>query len=329
MKLLASKLILLAVLTSATLILCLLIVTRSDYSARTSYVTAILDKHKRLATLKAPRIIFVGGSAAAFSLDSVKFEKAFQVPVVNMGLHADIGLRWMLAEVKPFLGHGDLVVVVPEFEQFENNLNGSGAILIETLLTLPGALNYVESLQQVKTVPEALIPKIVSNVRWSVKRNVGGSGLQPTSEPWYQRSAFNEQGDDVAHLQPENAELVRHAMERGHARVLRQSQDSVQGFHDEEAAIAALNRFGSVASQRGARTLFAYPCSPDLFIDKNRTALDGLDSRLRRSIRFDVVNSLESVALPADHFFDTRYHLGRHGRDQCTERLITALRSRG
>lgn len=330
MRLLVSRLILLAVATLATVMLCVFIVTRGDYSSSTSYLAAILDKHERLATLKSPRIIFVGGSGLAFSLDSPEIERAFRLPVVNMGLHADLGLRWMLAEVKPYVGRGDLIVIVPEFEQFENNFNGAGAVLTETLLTLPSGLNYVESLQQVKTMPEALMPKIVSNMFRYVKRSAGRPGPPATTtEPWYQRNAFNEQGDDVAHLRKSNEDLVRHTMAQGHARVFRQSAESMTGFRDEDAAIAALNRFESLATDRGARTFLSYPCFPSLFADHNRTALEGLDSRLRASLRFEIINSLQQAALPADHFFDSRYHLTAPGREQCSERMMAALRSRG
>jgi len=330
MRLLASKVLLLAVLTFATLMLCVFVVSRGDYSSSASYVAAILDKHKRLATLESPRIVFIGGSGVAFSLDSSRIEKAFQLPVVNMGLHADIGLRWMLAEVKPYIGQDDVIVIVPEFAQFENNFNGGGSVLTETLLTLPDGLTYVESLQQVKTIPEALMPKIVSNLSRYVQRRKRGSSPQATTaEPWYQRGAFNVQGDNVAHLQKSNEELVRNTMEKSHSRVFRQSRDPLSGFRDEDAAVAALNRFESLATERGARIFFSYPCVPTLFTDQNRTALEGLDSRLKASLRFEIVNSLQRAALPADYFFDSMYHLTAIGRDECTERMISALRSHG
>ena len=151
------------------------------------------------------------------------------------------------------------------------------------------------------------MPRIAWNMVSLVKGNAGTTGLQANPEPWYRRSAFNEQGDDVAHLEPANEALVRNAMEKGRARVLRQSQEKVSEFQDEEAAIAALNRFESLASLRGARGVFAYPCFPELFSEK-RTALDDWTAT---EDAFGWRSSISGCRPPADDF--DKYHLGRRG----------------
>ena len=45
----------------------------------------------------------------------------FGVQVANMGLHAGLGMNYMLYEIKPYLRQGDVLVVVPEYNQFTLN----------------------------------------------------------------------------------------------------------------------------------------------------------------------------------------------------------------
>ena len=64
------------------------------------------------------RLVLVGGSAAAFGVDSALLEEQLpQYKVVNFGLYAALGTRVMLDLSEPLLREGDLVVVLPEQQQ--------------------------------------------------------------------------------------------------------------------------------------------------------------------------------------------------------------------
>ncbi len=77
-----------------------------------------MDKHEALETTAPPRIILVGGSNVAFGIDSEKMENELHLSVVNTGLHAGIGLPYMLNDVKPYLKEGDTIIIIPEYSQF-------------------------------------------------------------------------------------------------------------------------------------------------------------------------------------------------------------------
>ena len=126
-----------------------------DYSG---YAAAIIDKMQILADAGSPKIVFIGGSSLAFGLDSQEIEKNTGITVVNMGLHANLGLRFMTEQVKEYLAPGDIVVISPEYEYFyDNSLNGEGEYLLETLRLYPGGIKYITSpkqyLQLIKGIP--------------------------------------------------------------------------------------------------------------------------------------------------------------------------------
>ena len=59
------------------------------------YLQAYNKKCQLLEDTPSPRIIFVGGSNLAFGLDSQRIKDSLNINVINYGLHAGIGLKYM------------------------------------------------------------------------------------------------------------------------------------------------------------------------------------------------------------------------------------------
>lgn len=63
---------------------------------------------------KSPKIVLLGGSATAFSIDSKVIEGMCGMPVVNLGLHAGLPFRFYLESIERHVKRGDIVVVALE-----------------------------------------------------------------------------------------------------------------------------------------------------------------------------------------------------------------------
>ena len=77
-------------------------------------------KIERLASTPSPKIVFIGGSGCSHGIDSGMIERAFGLPVVNMGLNAGLRLKYQLSSVDPYIRKGDFIVIVPEHDNFVN-----------------------------------------------------------------------------------------------------------------------------------------------------------------------------------------------------------------
>src|SRR6476661_8416978 len=112
----------------------------SQYDVRkvdNDYIAAVLEKDRLIRNTPSPKIILVGGSNLAFGVDSKLLQDSLRLPVVNMGLYAKLGLRYMLAQVKPYIRAGDIVVVVPEYDQFYGQFSEGDNTLNTALLYAP------------------------------------------------------------------------------------------------------------------------------------------------------------------------------------------------
>jgi len=104
----AASVLLLAFLTYALMVYAVFF--RMPYMDSGDYISAILDKDRLLRDTPSPKIVFVGASNLAFGLDSERVQSAMRLPVVNLGLHGGVGLKYMLDSTRPYVKKGDIVV---------------------------------------------------------------------------------------------------------------------------------------------------------------------------------------------------------------------------
>jgi len=276
-------------------------------SGANSYIAGVIDKQAHLHATPAPRIIFVGGSNLAMGLDSEFVERSLGKPVVNLGVNAGLGLRFMLNQVKPALHAGDTVVLVPEYEQFYGHLNG-GLTLLEVLTIFPEGWRYLDSPQQYAVVLgefPMLVQGMAANIprRWQTR-----TGFIAT------RASYNAWGDITTHLdRPSPANI-------GDLFLFTSAEKNF-----DADTLAVINTFHTEANRAGARVLLAYPPLPALQFEQNRAQLELVHTRLERDTRVPLLGAPRDWVYPVAYFFDTVYHLNRQGRHVRTTQLIRAL----
>ena len=110
-----------------------------DVGMKRSMLEVELKKRSVLRDKPGPRIVFVGGSSVAHGIDSKLIEKGLGRPVVNMGLHAGLGICYNMASALPCLHKGDVVFLLPEYSNYyDNNCYGN----METLAMVADVISW-------------------------------------------------------------------------------------------------------------------------------------------------------------------------------------------
>ena len=78
---------------------------------QSDYLDGIIDKHRLADKTSSPRIVLEGGSNLAFGIDSRKIEDSTGLPVINMGLHAGLGLDFIVNEIKYIVKPSGIVIL--------------------------------------------------------------------------------------------------------------------------------------------------------------------------------------------------------------------------
>lgn len=279
-----------------------------------TFFLAAADKWRAAEEAGSPKLLIVGGSNTAFGVDSRALRDSLSIPVVNMGLHAGVGLEYILREARQFVEEGDIVVVSPEYEQFFGRQVWGRQQLVELAWLHPPSLRLMTSPRQVTALAAGFPPVFQDRLRslWLDFRTPG----RGTRHEVYHRDAFNEFGDVVSHLDAETDRVVED---------MPFLRDTTDGFNP--AAIRALNEFHDAARKRGARMFILLPTIPEFLYRLRRDEVERVYDRLRTEGTSPILGSPRLQVGANDHFFDTAYHLSREGREEQTRRLLGLLRA--
>jgi hypothetical protein len=309
-----------AFLLGAAIVASGLLIGRYDTRASDdNYLAAVLEKDRLIRTTPSPKIILVGGSNLAFGIDSRMVRDSLDVNVVNMGLYARLGLRYMLAQVKPYIRPGDVVVIVPEYDQFYGKFSEGDNTLNTALLYAP-ADRIGDFIKSYSVIDVVLRPR-VENVRRGFLQGtadlfgVKNKYFPPDTNPVYNRRSFNEYGDMTSHL-------GRKGMNPNSIFV----SELPPSKEFNTRTLDILNDIGDAARARGAHAYFLFPSYIDRSYAINTVAISSLERRLRKGMRIPILGGPREFVYPSSWFFDTRYHLNQAGRGPRTLRVIDILR---
>ena len=295
----------------------------SLYDTRASddnYLAAVLEKDRLIRTTPSPKIILVGGSNLAFGIDSRMMQDSLRLNVVNMGLYAKLGLRYMLAQVKPYVRRGDVVIIVPEYDQFYGNFSEGDNTLNTALLYAPPD-RIPDFIKSYSVVDVVLRPRVENARRSFLEATADVFGMKnkyfpPDTNPVYNRHSFNKYGDVVSHLGKKSMNPDS---------IFVKQLPPPKDFNRK--TISELNDIGDAARERGARAYFLFPSYIDRSYVINTGQIEWLRAKLSREMRMPILGTAQDFVFPKNWFFDTRYHLNELGRGPRTVKMIEILKA--
>jgi hypothetical protein len=294
----------------------------------TDYVQVTLDKHDRLAANVPRKMVFVGGSNLAYGLDSAVVQQDLGYHVVNMGLNAYLGVRFLLEEVRGEVRAGDVVVLSFEHELFfradDNDfIDGNPDDHLLMIKARPASWRYLTTWTQrwrvLKAAPRIAQRKVfravLNGIQYLRGRETEESG---TLLQWVERNraGFNEYGDLTRHLSMK----LDVPMEEG--RKLNKNEMRHEAF-------VLMRRFSEDMEAKGIRVVFIPPPTPEGYYARQRPAIEALYRRLASTFRPGAFVSYERYVFPDSFFLADVNHLGTSAaRATRTLKVIDDLRSR-
>ena len=281
---------------------------KENNSISSDYMAAIIDKHKLIDSIKTPKIIFGGGSNLAFGIDSKELENAFGVPVINMGLHAGLGLDFILNDLKYSIKPNDIVFLSIEYFLPKE---GSYSLQLNTSNYFPPAETFYTKNYFLQFEAELENNRAIFKNIFLVKDNKLKSGVNKSSKiPIYSREAFNQNGDVISHLGEPNPEMLN---------------DREIILYRYWEGITEINEFDKYAKAKKVNVFFLFPNYPASEYEKNKKAITALESDLKQNLKIEILNKPNDLVFPDNYFFNTVYHLNKLGRIKRTQKIIELI----
>ena len=270
-----------------------------DASAKRTMLGAMPRKLTCLDAIPRGRVVFVGGSGLGMGMVTRDVEKNLGRRCYNMGLHAGLGLIYQMKSIVPHVHDGDVVVLVPEYANFDgSSCYGNRELVAMIADVLPRhrkLLDVVHWMRLSQFVCEYGADKL-RRLFCSYRTKDESLGYDT-----YGDSRYGEHPDDEQLPFPS----ARHMSE--------------DDFSPE--VLSYINDFRSKLYERGVRLVVMPPAYQKSSFNNQRTYISCCAAALKKNGTPFIVDA-ERYALPNELFRDTPYHLNRNGR-RCRSRLIS------
>ena len=312
-KIFITILALLAFLSPFAIVITSAFVIPSQYS--NTFVGVLDEKMERLTSIEEDKIIVVGGSSVAFGIDSALMEEELGMPVVNFGLYAALGTKFMLDLSRAGVKEGDIVVIAPEISAQTLSLYFSAENTLNAIDDDKGLLKYI---------PAEHYPALLGGA-WRFARDkleYWLSGASPDPDGIYNADSFNEYYDIKAGLCTEN--------------VMRRYYDpnTIISFDTDIVApdfIDYLNEYIDWCCEQGATVYFTW-CPVNAAAVEEGTdakALRDFSRYMEDSLNCEVIGTLwdsyYGPIMDKAYFYDTNFHLNDTGVRYRTINLINDI----
>lgn len=274
-----------------------------------TFLGELAEKQRLLHETPGKRLVFVGGSAVAFGIDSRLVEA--QLPgyqAVNFGLYAALGTRAMVDLALPELREGDIVVLSPE--QSPQSLS---------------LYFHAESYWQAADGHPALLAGMPAEVWPALAAELPYFGIGklknlithelPEPSGVYRKSAFNAHGD------VDDPACAQNIMVGG---VDPNTPIRFDAIVVDPDFITYCNEFAALAREKGAEVWYRFP-------PMNAAAAEGdVDSYaqwLQTQLDFPIIGDPNATVLASEWFFDTNFHLNTSGKVVNTRLLVRDLKA--
>lgn len=306
MNLFLRNILKLVFLTIAVLLFSLFFI--KDRVAQSSILAALPDKHQLLDAIKDSKMMVLGGSNVSFGLDSKVIENQLNMPIVNMGVHAGIGLEYMVNDIKPYLKKGDVIVLIPEYEHFYTDDFYGEMELVQMVFEIEPAskklLNTEQWMHLVKYLPTYSAKKIKNFVPSLFNKKTETIDI-------YHRKSFNAYGDAFFHWTLPNQTYL-HAPKSNH----------IENVNKD--VIVFLKEFKFYTEKQGARLLIFPPVMDETSFNNKINIITKIAKELKNN---DIAFECEprSFCYNDSLFFNSYYHLNKLGVDKRTLQLLKDL----
>ncbi|MBE6559541.1 MAG: hypothetical protein E7662_00330 [Ruminococcaceae bacterium] len=282
--------------------------TPSVYDA--TFVGALDEKFDRLTSLEGKKIVIVGGSSAAFGIDSAMIEKYTGLPVVNFGLYAALGTKIMMDISRPGIGAGDVVVLAPEMDPQTLSLYFNSDSALTAMDGNFSMARYIRGDNKLSLL----------GATW----RFGAEKLQylltdtrPAASGAYDSSYFNEYGD----LTYPRAENVMGMYYDPNTPIDLRAETVDAEFIDY------VNEYIRYCEKQGATVYFGFCPMNEMALTEETTAesISAFEKFLADSLTCPILGSASDHIYTAEYFYDSNFHCNDVGVKLHTVALVKEL----
>lgn len=276
-----------------------------------TYLGAFDEKYERLYAATGKKIIFIGGSSLPFGLRCDLLEEEFgeEYTVINFGLYATLGTKFMMDAARDAISDGDIVIIAPELNEQTYSLYFNPRATLEALgngVRVPSSLSIGDRI----SLAYSYFGYGADKIGYAVNKNA------PDPIGIYRADSLNEYGDICA-------EREYNIMNNGY--------DANMDIYADERLLDGefidyVNDYVAYANKRGAKVYFNYSPMNCLAIKSSSEKRADFERLLAEELECEILGNIEDYLIDERYFYDTNFHLNASGAIYFSNMLALSLK---
>ena len=263
-------------------------------------------KEVLLRKIDSPRIVFIGGSNLSFGIASKLFKDSLRLNPINLGIHASLGLKFMMSQYLNYAKKGDIVILVPEYQQYLGDFSDGtdGEELARMVFDVDFCNFFILNTNQRINIFTKL--PIILKSRFSLNEYLGYE-----FDFIYSKYVFNEFGDiDTKYL-----------THKKHFN----PDESFNNSYINHNLIDGITYFNNFLKKQGIHFFISFPGYQEVSFNRSQKKIVQIHSILKKN-KLDIVGTPEMFRMQDTFMLNSPYHLNKHGVERRTNLLINALK---
>ena len=277
-----------------------------------TYLGAFDEKYTRLYGSEGKKIIFIGGSSLPFGLrsDLIQNELGGEYEVINFGLYATLGTKFMMDMARDAIKEGDIVIICPETAEQTYSLYFNPDAALQALGGL-STLYTKLSLGDCVALAHNYFEYSFDRIEYAMNDNA------PDPVGIYRADSLNGFGDiSVDH--PNN--------------IMNNGYDANMEIYTDDRLldgefIEYVNDYIADAKKKGATVYFNYSPINCLAIRSSSLTRAEFERSLKNSLNCELLGTIEDYLIDERYFYDTNFHLNSAGAIYFSNMLARSLKS--
>ena len=303
----------------AALLLCLLLpisafvcyVERTEDAYSKTYLGAFDEKYRRLYECENRKIVFIGGSSLPFGLrcDLIEEELGGEYEVINFGLYATLGTKFMMDMAKDAIKEGDIVILAPELNTQTYSLYFNPEAALQATGGRP-SMRFRLPLMDQCSMAYSYVRYGIEQIKYSNNQNA------PDPIGVYRADSLNEWGDVCV-------DLPNNIMNNGYDNNMQVRLDDT--LLDEEF-FEYVNDYAKDLERVGAKVYFNYSPVNVLSVKSSQKARAVFEEKLKDKLDCELLGTVEDYVIDERYFYDTNFHLNSDGAVYFSDLLVRTLK---
>ncbi|MGJ3234263.1 hypothetical protein [Marivirga sp.] len=272
--------------------------------ASKSLLFAKIKKDSLLENVESPRIIFIGGSNINYGINSAMIKDSLELNPINTGIHASLGLVYMMDNTLPYIRKNDLIIMSPEYAHFFGTFAYGRTELLRTVLDVDKRealkLGSKQWINIIRYFPKYCLTKLKPSEYFNVEE-----------DKFYGVNSFNKFGDTYSHWgeEPQNfTPFVRTKKSFNH--------NTINEILEFEKNIKA----------KSAELYIVYPGIQSTSFNNIYEQIKKVEKELNKT-SLSIIGNPEKYKMADSLCFNSPLHLTKEGMDFRTTQLIKDLKT--